>query len=94
MNSELPNADPLAPVITPEGRFFRVSVLRAGRAESYLCETEAEARRWAALVAQPPTDAQRGPHRPAAPAERALSSATQAVLRFVRLGPLSWKPRF
>ena len=91
MSSELPN---VLPVISPDGRFFRVSIVRSGRVESYLCETEAEANRWAALVAQPPTDAQRCAHRPPARDGGALSNAAQAVLRLVRFGAMNWKPRY
>lgn len=92
MNAELPSNFSLMPVISAEGRIFRVSVLRNGRVESYLCETEAEARRWADVLSQPPTETSRGPRRPAAPA-RQQANAADRVLRLVRTGFVSWKPR-
>lgn len=47
---------PSEAAITPEGSGYRVSVIRRGRVESYLCETEAEARRFADLISQPPVE--------------------------------------
>lgn len=92
MNAELSSNYSPTPVISAEGRYFRVSVLRSGRVESYLCETEAEARRWADVLSQPPTENARGPRRPAAP-ERKQDSAGDRMLRLVRTGVVSWKPR-
>ena len=77
---------PTEPVITEEGRFFRVSVLRHGRVESYLCETAAQARHFAALLALPPTDVRPrasttspAPRKPASPAPRLSLVPTRTV---------------
>ena len=92
MHQELPSSSlPTEPVITPEGRFFRVSLIRRGQVESYLCETETEAKRWASLVVQPPTETLRGPHRPAAPRP---PSATERLLALVRSSTRTLKPKF
>lgn len=90
MNCELSDSDlPEGPVITREGRFFRVNVLRRNRVESYLCETEAEARRFADLLAQPPLESSptRRGTRPAQPA----SAEREGQLRIVRSNVLNWK---
>ena len=44
------------PVITRDFDGWRVSLIRGGRVHSYLCESKAEAERFAALLAQPITD--------------------------------------
>lgn len=97
MNSEARSAEfSSSPVVTVEGRFWRVSTIRKGRVESYLCETEAEARRFAELLGQPPVDAERVPR---ARASRKLQPASDrgeqaSGLRLVRGSTLNWKPRF
>lgn len=91
MNSELRHED-CPPAITPEGRFFRVSVIRKGRVESYLCETEAEAKRFAELLAQPPVELKPKSTKP--PAAAKTDSANESnVLRFVRIHTPNWKGR-
>jgi hypothetical protein len=79
-------------VITAEGRFFRVSVLRRGRVESYLCETEAEARRFAELLSQPPVETgRRAAYSAARPQPR--SDAGSSPLRLVRSNAVNWKAK-
>lgn len=91
MNAQLSINDAPA-AITPEGRFFRVSVIRKGRVESYLCETEAEARRFADLLSQPPLEVKPKQHRPA-PAPKPPTTDGSNVLRFVRVDAPNWKAK-
>lgn len=76
------------PVISPEGRFFRVSVLRNGRVESYLCETQAQAKHFAELLAQPLIDVRR-PERSAPTSAEGPRTAPR--LSLVRSRAISWK---
>lgn len=80
---------PSEPVIQQEGRFFRVSVLRRSRVESYLCESETQARHFAQLLAQPPSDPRPRPQPAKPPARKAtLPSPRLSVIPTV---PMSWK---
>lgn len=46
------------PVVTRDFDGWRVSLVRGGRVHTYLCETQREAERFAALLAKPLTQTQ------------------------------------
>lgn len=71
---------PSEPVITCEPGGYRVSVERNGRACVYTCDTEAEAKRFAALLATPPVEP---PRRRVTPAPHRASVAGSGVCESV-----------
>lgn len=94
MSHALRAEEPLScePVISMEGRYFRVSRLVNGRVETYLCETEAEALRFKELLSQPVVEP-RGRMPRAVPNAPPRPPRLPAKISLVRSGWVQWKTR-
>lgn len=93
LNCECAQRSHAAPaVISIEGSMWRVSVVRGARVESYLCESEAKARRWADLLNEPLSESVRRPRSTVDSPPNELC-ATARSLRLIRTGFIGWKPR-
>lgn len=76
----------LSPVITQELDGWRVSVVRGERVETYLCDNESAARRFAKFLSEPPVEPprRRAFHKTAAPTKKPPPSPAVSLLRSVR----------